>query len=221
MNQARQISKENTIKIKRLTKLYDSCEECGLPIINCICEALENTDTEIQFWILSSLREFYRPSNTARLIKRINPKSTEVFLWERTAVPEELVRRIESNDYALFLLFPAETEEQVNRSVDYIKSNKKTAFIILDGTWTEARRIMRKASYLSEIPIVSLTSDRRSSFDLRKGAAEGQLCTIEAATEILRLNGEIANMECFQRGFHLFMKAYKASVSGHKMKIEG
>ena len=212
------VEMNNEIAIKKLTKHYESCPKCGLPELNCICGAIQNTNTEIHFWILSSKREFYRPSNTARLIKLINPHATEVFLWERTNAPVELIKHIHSNAYDVFLLFPAETEELEKRRVDYIKGDKKTAFIIIDGTWKEARKILRKADYLSAIPVVSIAMDGKSSFDLRKGADEGQFCTIEAAIEVLSLNGEADSMASFQSAFDLFLKAYRASVSGHKMK---
>lgn len=207
------------ITIKRVTKLYESCEECGLPELNCICGAIQNTNTEIQFWVLSSRRELYRSSNTARLIKLINPHSTEIFLWERTKAPEELIKRIESNEYRIFLLFPAETEDLERRRTDYMKSDNKTVFIIIDGTWKEARKILRKSAYLSAIPVVSIAIEGKSKFDLRKGADVGQFCTIEAAIEVLRLNGETDNIESFQSVFDLFLKAYKASASGHKVKV--
>jgi len=206
------------IPVKQVTTLYESCTKCGLPLINCICALCERTQTTTQFWILSSKREFHRPSNTARLMKLINPSSTEVFLWERTCEPEDLLQRISSGAFNVFLLFPAESDNLASRQTEYTQTDKIPAFILLDGTWKEARRILRKSSFLENLPIVSLDCNTPSKFNLRKGADSGQLCTIETAIEVLLQTGESEKAQVFERSFDLFLKCNKASVAGHAVK---
>ena len=82
---------DSKFKVKQITKLYESCNKCGLPIINCICNIVPKIETKAKIWILSSEKEFSRPSNTARLLKLVNQKSTELFLWERKNIPEKLI----------------------------------------------------------------------------------------------------------------------------------
>ena len=207
-------------KVKQVTSLYESCNACGLPIINCICNKSAKVNTKAKLWILSSEREFYRPSNTARLLKLINPDSTEIFLWERTKSPEQLLKNISMEKYTAFVLFPTENEELENRKVEFKLTDKIPAFIILDGTWKEARKIFRKSGFLKMLPIVSLESNNASRYDLRRGATEGNLCTIEAAIEILRMNGEIETSQIIDDYYNLFLKSYKAGVSAHKIKVE-
>ena len=205
-------------KVKQITSLYGSCNECGLPIINCLCHKLQRVSTRAKFWILSSEREFYRPSNTARLIKLINPDSTEIFQWERTKIPTELIKNIDMEDYTTFVVFPAENEELEKRKVQFELTKKIPAFIILDGTWKEARKIFRKCDFLKSLPIVSIEQNYASDYDLRKGAAEGNLCTIEAAIEILKMNGELDSSQDMDDYYKLFLENYKAGVSGHKVR---
>jgi hypothetical protein len=202
-------------KVKQITSLYESCNECGLPIINCICQKSAKVSTKAKFWILSSEREFYRPSNTARLLKLINPNSTEILLWERTKSPEQLIETIRQETYTVFVVFPAENEELEKRKVQFEQTEITPAFIILDGTWKEARRIFRKSDFLNDLPIVSIKPNYQTNFDLRRGAAEGNLCTIEAVIEILKMNGEIETSQVIDDYFKLFLKSYKAGVSGH------
>lgn len=202
-------------KVKQITRLHGSCNGCGLPIINCICNKSSIVSTQAKIWILSSEREFYRPSNTARLLKLINPDSTEIFLWERTKRPEQLIKNISMEEYATFVVFPAETEELEKRQVQFKVTAKIPAFIILDGTWKEARRIFRKSDFLKGLPIVSIEPNYKSNYDLRRGSAEGNLCTIEAAIEILKMNGEMSSSQIMDDYYNLFLKSYKAGVSGH------
>jgi len=207
-------------KVKQITSLYESCNECGLPVINCICKKLIQVRTKAKLWILSSEREFCRPSNTARLLKLINPDSTEIFQWERTKSPAQLITNISKADYRPFVVFPAETEELEKRTVQFEPTSKNPAFIILDGTWKEARRIFRKSDYLKDLPIVSIESNNATNYDLRRGAAEGNLCTIEAAIELLKMNEEPETSVAIEEYYKLFLKSYKAGVSGHSVKKE-
>ncbi|HZK85320.1 MAG TPA: DTW domain-containing protein, partial [Desulfosporosinus sp.] len=117
-------------KVKQITSLYYSCNDCGLPIINCICNEATKIITRAKFWILSSERELYRPSNTARLLKLINPDSTELFLWERTKSPEKLIEKISMDEHKVFVVFPAENEELEKREVHFELTEKVPAFII-------------------------------------------------------------------------------------------
>lgn len=207
-------------KVKPITSLYSSCNQCGLPIINCICSCTAKIRTNSKIWILSTEKEFHRPSNTARLLKLINPFSTELFLWERTKVPEKLITNLNNDMYEPFLLFPVENNETKCHKVEYKDAGKIPAFILIDGTWKEARKIFRKSSYLEKIPIISLEPNFKSIYDLRKGAKEGNLCTIEAAIEVLKISGEDQYSSVISDFYKLFLKSYKAGSSGHKLKKE-
>lgn len=207
----------NNYKIKKITKLYENCNRCGLPIINCICNDIRELKTEAKIWIISSKKELTRASNTARILKLSNKYSTEIFIWERTKEPRKLIEKIESKKYDVYLLFPI-TEETKFRKTMFTKGSKIPAFIIIDGTWQEAKKIFRKSSYLSNIKVLSLEPERNSNFLLRRGIEEGNLCTIETAIEVLKLNNENKNAIEIERIFELFQKSYKSGLSGHKIK---
>ncbi|AQS10342.1 DTW domain protein [Clostridium saccharobutylicum] len=205
-------------KVKQVTKLYESCNKCGLPTINCICNIVPKIETKTKIWILSTEREFSRPSNTARLLKLVNPESTELILWERTNAPEKLIEYINSEEYEIYILFPMENDDLSESKFEYKSSEKIPAFIILDGTWKEARRILRKSDYLKNLPRVSLNTIHKSEYTLRRGASEGELCTIEAAIEVLQLNYELENAKLIKDVFDLFIKSFKAGANGLKLK---
>ncbi|WP_455818571.1 tRNA-uridine aminocarboxypropyltransferase [Clostridium butyricum] len=220
---------DSRFKVKQITKLYESCDKCGLPIINCICNIVPKIKTKSKIWILSTEREFRRPSNTARLLKLVNPDSTEFFLWERTKSPEKLIEHINNNFFQTYILFPIDDDLQEkdfinmnlsnNWNIDYKQSKyeisyKTPAFILLDGTWKEAAKMFRRSEYLKNIPKISLKPSYNSEYTLRKGASNGELCTVEAAIEILKLNGELENAKIIKDVFDLFMKSFKAGSNG-------
>lgn len=207
----------SSYKIKQITSLNDRCSKCGLPLINCICDKAPKIKTDARIWILSTEKEFYRPSNTARILALVNPNSTEIFLWERTKIPEKLVANLNNEIYKPFLLFPIENYETEVRKVEYKNTGKIPAFIIIDGTWKEARKIFRRSAYLEKVPIISLVPDFQSKYDLRRGVKDGNLCTIEAAIEVLKINGEIENSQVVNEFYNLFLKSYKTRSSCHEL----
>mgnify|MGYP001613424002 CR=1 FL=1 len=207
----------SSYKVKQITSLYDSCNKCGLPSITCICDKAPKIQTDAKIWIMSTEKEFYRPSNTARLLEIVNPYSTEIFLWERTKLPDKLIENLNNEIYETFLLFPVEKYETTIRKVEYKNTGKIPVFIIIDGTWKEARKIFRKSAYLETLPIISLEPNFKSKYDLRRGVVDGNLCTIEAAIEVLKLNGEIKNAQVVNNFYSLFLKSYKAGSSGHEL----
>ncbi len=61
---------------------------------------------------------------------------------------------------------------------------------MLDGTWTEARKMFRKSPYLDALPIISVDLSRISAYHLREAHADGQYCTAEVAITLLDLAGD-------------------------------
>jgi len=209
---------DSKFKVKQSTKLYESCNRCGLPIISCICNVVPKIETKAKIWILSMEREFCRPSNTARLLKLANPESTELILWERTNAPKKLIEYINSIEYEIYVLFPMENDDLSERKFEYESSERTPAFIILDGTWKEALKMLRKSDYLKKLARISLNPIHKSEYTLRRGASNGELCTIEAAIEVLKLNYEFENAQLIKGVFDLFIKSFKAGANGLKLK---
>lgn len=200
-------------KVKQITKLYNSCNKCGLPNINCICNVVPKIKTKAEIWILSTEKEFYRPSNTARILKLVNPEATDIILWERTVNPDALIKNIESEIYDVYLVFPEDNEDMLSEKFENRISDKTLAFVLLDGTWKEAKKILRKSDYLKSIPRISLEPNFKSEYTLRRGVEEGNLCTIEAAIEVLKLSDDLENATAIKEAFHLFLDSFRAGVS--------
>lgn len=209
---------DSNYKIKQITKVYQSCNKCGLPNINCICNTISKVKTKAKIWILSTEKEFYRPSNTARILKLVNPESTEIYLWERTKNPEELIKNIKQDIYDVYVVFPDESRDVKSAECIHNYANKVPAFILLDGTWKEAKKILRRSEYLKELPRISLSVDFKSEYNLRRGVVEGNLCTIEAAIEVLKLNNDLENTILIKRAFDLFLGGFKAGLTAKKIK---
>ncbi len=111
-----------------------------------------------------------KPSNTGRLIADILP-DTEAFQWSRTEPPQALLDLVAHPDYQPMVVFPASYAGPERQVLSAPPSGKPPLFIMLDGTWTEARKMFRKSPYLDALPIISVDLSRISAYHLREAHA--------------------------------------------------
>lgn len=192
------------------------CEGCNLPELNCLCPYQVKADSTAQVWLLTHSIEHYKPTNTGRLIGDVLTQ-TKVFTWYRTAPDEELVALLEDPRYAPFVIFPDDQPDYADRVVDInaVHAVKQQAripvFVILDGTWRQARRMFRKSPYLDTLPVLPLRTERETRYRLRKPASKSHLCTAEVAIELLRQSGDENAADVLDDYFDVFNDSYAES----------
>lgn len=199
------------------------CEGCRLPTLNCLCPYKNAAESLARFWLLTHPLEHNKPTNTGRLIGDILD-TTELFTWYRTAPDERLLTLLDDARFAPFIVFPDDQPDYAERvvgpqAVNEAKGNGLIpVFIILDGTWRQARRIFRKSPYLERLPVLPLRSERLTRYHLRKPASPTHLCTAEVATELLRQSGDEDAAAILDDYFDAFNDSYAASRRHHKIE---
>lgn len=192
------------------------CEGCNLPVLNCLCPYRVTAASEAKVWLITHPLEHYKPTNTGRLIGDVLPE-TEVFTWYRTVPDERLLALLEDERYAPFVIFPDDQPDYADRVVgmetvtERQRAGRIPVFIILDGTWRQARRIFRKSPYLDRLPVLPLATERLTRYRLRKPASAAHLCTVEVAIELLRQAGDAQAAEVLDDYFDAFNDSYAAS----------
>jgi len=131
-----------------------------------------------------------KPSNTGWLIADVVP-DTYAFTWQRTHVEPALLALLADPQWQPFVVFPGEYAEP-ERVVTHVEPipGKRPLFILLDATWTEARKMFRKSPYLNGLPVLSLQSELVSRYRLRRSKRSEHLCTAEVAALCLGLAGD-------------------------------
>nr|WP_298379163.1 DTW domain-containing protein [uncultured Halomonas sp.] len=199
------------------------CEGCRLPLLNCLCPYRVKTESKARFWLLTHPLEHNKPTNTGRLIGDILD-TTEAFTWYRTAPDIALLDHLDDPRFAPFLVFPDDQPDYAERVVDIdsVKQAKREGripvFIILDGTWRQARRIFRKSPYLERLPVLPLHTERLTRYHLRKPASASHLCTAEVAAELLRQSGDTVAAEVLDDYFEVFNDSYAESRRHSKLE---
>ena len=165
---------------------------------------------DMKITLLTHFKEFEKRSNTGRLVVDVLGDAAEQVRWDRMNPPARLVEEIEAGGVAL--VYPGAADEN-DGDLSGI-----TQFIIIDGTWHEARKIHQRSPYLQKVRRICLKTGEKSAYNLRKNQKEECLCTAECVIEILRLAGKNAEAGELQKRFLAFIRppgAMRGGVQGH------
>ncbi|MCL1049008.1 DTW domain-containing protein [Shewanella abyssi] len=158
----------------------------------------------MQIILLTHEREVSRPTNTGQLALKCFPQYCQRIVWARTTPDALLLEKLQQPDCAL--LFPknvvaedenlaelhhTDTDESKLDGLGELETNYAvnvlpSTLVILDATWQEARKMLRRSSYLKEAKKYALTTTHDSQFKLRRNQVDGGLCTVECIIEIFK-----------------------------------
>ncbi|MFW1678422.1 tRNA-uridine aminocarboxypropyltransferase [Pontibacter sp. JAM-7] len=195
------------------------CPECLLAIRVCICSYRTSAQGDASFVLLMHHNESFKPTNTGRLIADCFP-DTKIFEWSRTQPPLTFLALLNDTSYQPYLVFPAGPGYE-DRMVQYPATQKRPLFILLDGTWRQARRMFRLSKYLQHLPVITLPQTARTSrYHLRQSATPEQLCTAEIAAELLHLIGDHTAGDLLMAYFDVFNEHYRAARLTRPLQAE-
>jgi DTW domain-containing protein YfiP len=152
------------------------CSCSGLAAAACPGADLRRIDTRVAVVIVSHRIELQRTSNTGRLLGRVLSRCEQRVHAEGEPAPESLTgsRKL--------LLFPSEGA-RVLEPADGAACG--TVLVVPDGTWAQARRIVRRDALLQGAEPVSLPPGPGSRYRLRCTVGEGRLSTYEAVARAM------------------------------------
>lgn len=194
---------------KEIIRGVEHCKGCGLISKNCICDYSIDLPSNLRFILLTHENEFSRRTNTGRLIETAI-KDTLVVKWSRVEPSKELLEIIE-NEVA-YLLYPESDVENSKEQFIYNiadTSKGKINIILIDGTWQESVKVYNRSPYLHNITKISLDNISSSEYRLRRKKESYQLCTAEAAIEVLKIFDEDVNAKLLSDYFKEFQKNYR------------
>jgi len=187
------------------------CEHCLVALTECICQHRPNVYCRSAMCLIMYSGEYFKPSNTGRIIADV-VSDNHAFLWQRTALEPALKALLEDPRYAPILVFPHQYAD-ASRWIDSpanlpaVNQGKTPLFIMLDGTWREAKK-MFKSAYLSKLPVLGIQATAASTYQLREAAHLHQLCTAEVAIAVLKLAEDSEAASALTEYFRLFRQAY-------------
>ena len=174
----------------------ERCPGCRLVPSHCLCSLRPVVPTHAGVCLLMADIEPLKPSNTGWLIADVVP-DTFAFGWARTEVAPGLLALLADPQWQPLVVFPgefAQTERVVTTVSTCAPSGpapaKRPLLVLLDATWSEARKMFRKSPYLNHLPVLSLAPEQVSRYVLRRSRRGDHFCTAEVAALCLELTGD-------------------------------
>ena len=184
------------------------CLGCRVIFSHCLCALRPQVTTHAGLCLIMCENEPLKPSNTGWLIADVVP-DTAAFGWSRTQVDPALPALLADPQWAPCLVFPGEfaAPARVVTEVPEVPG-KRPLFVLLDGTWSQARKMFGKSPYLDHLPVLSLQPNQLSRYRLRRSTREDHLCTSEVAALCLALGGEPQAGEVLETYLDVFSNHY-------------
>ncbi|MBV1839217.1 tRNA-uridine aminocarboxypropyltransferase [Photobacterium ganghwense] len=191
-----------------------ACPRCGLRF-NCICHTEPTLGCTVPFLLLTHPNELGKTTNTGQLMTRTLPDCQRL-IWDRVNPPQALLEQIADPRYQPWLLFPG--DDTTPASPFQAQPGKTPLIIILDATWQEARKMVRRSPWLAALPRLALVPQADSAYALRRNQQPGNLCTCEAGIAVLQELGFAPDADRLQEYFATFIDIFHAEQSGHQKK---
>jgi DTW domain-containing protein YfiP len=112
-------------------------------------------------------------------------KNSEILVDVGFDLNPRLALILNDPDYNSYVLYPG--FETIDLGTDELKrvSQKKSQFIVIDGTWPCAKKMIKLTTILHRVPRVSFKSDRVSEFKVKHQPLPGCLSTVESLHQVL------------------------------------
>lgn len=160
------------------------CFRCHKPLSFCVCGDIDVVHNRTGVWILQHPREQFHPIGTVRFA-RLGLENS------RVAVADP--RRIEPDPAAVFgaplppriaLLYPSAR----SRPLETLPPEERPQnLLVLDGTWPQARTLLRTHPWLWDLEHVSMAPEGGSQYRIRSEPNAHSVSTIEAIVHALRV----------------------------------
>lgn len=188
------------------------CPQCRLAL--CACAWRPRQQAGAGMCLIMGDIEALKPTNTGWLVADV-VSDTFAFGWARTAVDPALPALLADPAWQPFLVFPAEYADPARVVTQpAVASGRRPLFVLLDGTWSEARKMFRKSPCLDALPVLGLHPEQASTYRLRRSVHGHHLCTAEVAAACLALAGEGTAAQVLADWLDVFSAHYLATRRG-------
>ncbi len=176
------------------------CYECFRPTALCFCNSIPSINNQTEVLILQHRREHFHRFNTARMVQKALRNS--VLLVDHT---HDLDTRLRLKPKA-GLLYPGSMAKLIS---DLSADERPQQLIVVDGTWHQAKTLVRDIPALQRLPRYRLAPSAPSRYRIRREPDAMALSTVEATVAALRF------LEPETTGFEQLLNAFEKMIADH------
>jgi DTW domain-containing protein YfiP len=162
------------------------CPRCRRPERECYCAAIVPQRTRTKVVLLQHPRERDVPIGTARMASLCLPDA-ELHIGASFAGSPVLARLLSDPERPAALLYPGEGAIDLSTH----PPPGPITLVVVDGTWSQAKKIVKTTPELAALPRYSFVPARPSEYQIRKEPQDDYVSTIESLVYVLgALEGE-------------------------------
>ena len=207
------------------------CPQCRKPKITCYCAAIRPFESSPIFAILMHRSETRKRIATGRMA-HLCLKNSYLFEGVDFTDHQEVNALIADPRNYCVVLSPGANAVNLSKQLpearaEVFPAGRRPVIFVIDGTWSQARRMKRLSKNLSKLPAICFTPIAPSGFSsVRRQPAEYCYSTIEAIHETLSLlgatgtehNNLITVFSFMVRQQHSYVEAYAPARGGRAMR---
>lgn len=170
------------MRSRTLSHLPGRCPRCWIRHEFCLCAEIPQIQTRTQVVIVRHAKEADKSTGTARIAGLALPNSALIDFGEESAPVDE---ELEPFVAGAWLLFPAEED------AGPLPATPPDRLIVIDGTWRQTRRMLKKLPSLARVPRMGLPTKAAAPLRLRESTSPDNRSTLEAIADgLTMLEGE-------------------------------
>lgn len=187
------------------------CYNCYRPKSSCMCEYINQIETNTQFIILMHPKEFKKTKNGTGHFTHLSLPNSKIYIGIDFTNHDEINAILNDTNNNCLVLYPHKNSIKLNTQTIQEKKKKNVLFII-DSTWPCSRKILACSKNIKDLPKVSFIHDKTSQFKIKTQPNEYCLSTMESTLCILELlnSHKIENIKT--EYFETFLKPFEKMV---------
>ena len=162
------------------------CLTCRRRLLTCVCQYLRPFETKSRFVILMHPMEFKKEKVGTGRFSHLILKNSEIIVDVGFDKNKRFLEVIKDENYQTMILYPGDETIDLSKAESSIKlGSKPLQFLVIDGTWPCAKKMMKLTTKLHRLPRVSFDTLRISEFQVKHQPLPGCLSTVESLHQVL------------------------------------
>lgn len=208
--------KKRIQQMSELPKYRTICKACSQPEFSCFCHHVKTFDAKINFVILIHPIEASRRIATGRM-SNLCLKNSYLIKGQDYTDDKMVNQLIADTDYESVILYPGVRSKNISlmsesEKIKLFNPNKKLRIFVIDGTWATAKKMVRQSLNLHHLPRICFSSNKESTFRVRKQPRPGCFSTIEAIHHTIELLGAQNGFDLKSRGHDNLLAVFDSMV---------
>lgn len=162
------------------------CLNCRRRLLTCVCSKLKPFDTNSRFILLMHPMEYKKEKVGTGRFSHLILKNSEIIVDINFDQNCQFQSLLNDPNFETLLVYPGDNAISL-ADKDSLKSlsTKKKQFVLIDGTWPCAKKMMKLSTCLHDLTRVTFSSERNSEFKVKHQPLPGCLSTVESIHQLI------------------------------------